>query len=147
MSNEEDKAMTRIAANTIEGRAEPFMKRIENLLDDIDSKRGTYMAEVKEVREDIKNVYTEAKDNGVPVKALRSLIKFRALERKQQALSDGLENEEAQIYEQLRDALGELGAAAADRAGYRESDDDLRTSAEASADSKGDIPEFLQRPQ
>lgn len=134
--------MTRIAANTIEGRAEPFMARIENLMDDLASKRGSYMAECKEVRSDISVVYEEAKEAGVPTKALKKLIKFRELERKQDALADGLEDEEAKIYEQLRDALGELGAAAADRAGYTQSDDD-----EATADSKGDIPESLQRPQ
>lgn len=113
-----------IAKNTIEGRAEPFMERIENLLDDLESKRGAYIAECRVVRGDIKEIYTEARDAGIPTKALKGLIKFRELERKQEALADGLESEEAQIYEQLRDALGELGAAAADRAGYPEGNGD-----------------------
>jgi uncharacterized protein (UPF0335 family) len=110
--------------NTLEGRATPYLKRIENKLDDLDSKRGAYMAACKVVREDIKEIYGEAKDHGVPVKALKGLVEYRTLERKQAKIGDGLDIDEGAAYEQLVDALGPLGIAAARAAGYRASGGD-----------------------
>jgi uncharacterized protein (UPF0335 family) len=135
------------AKNSLEGRAAPFLQRVENLLDDLDSKRGTYKAECRVVREDIKAVYGEAKDAGIPVRALRGLVKFRDLERKQDAIADGIsEPDEAKIYEHLRDALGELGAAAADRAGFGDDDEpDVRpTSLKENDKSRQSDPEALK---
>jgi uncharacterized protein (UPF0335 family) len=107
-----------LAANSLEGKSENYLRRIENLLDDLDSKRGSYMAECKEVREDIKEIYVEAKDNGVPVKALKGLVRFRQLEKKQRAISAGLDIDEGAAYDTLVEQLGELGMAAAKRAGH-----------------------------
>jgi uncharacterized protein (UPF0335 family) len=107
-----------LMANSLEGKAENYLKRIENLLGDLDSKRGSYMAECKEVREDIKEIYVEAKDNGVPVKALKGLVRFRQLEKKQRAISAGLDIDESAAYDTLVEQLGELGMAAAKRAGH-----------------------------
>lgn len=100
--------MTQIAANTVEGRAQPFLERIENVLADIASKKGEYMAEAKGLREDIKEIYNEAKDHGVATKALRQLVRYRELERRQAALSEGLDIDERSTFEQLRDALGDF---------------------------------------
>ncbi len=107
-----------LAKNTLEGKTKPFLDRIRNLLGDLESERGSYMAKCKTIREDIKIVYGEAKDAGIPVKALRGLVKYLELEEKQEAIGDALDNDEAKIFEHLREALGELGAAAADRAGH-----------------------------
>lgn len=107
-----------LAKNSLEGKAEAFLKRIETLMTDLESKRRTYMAECKVVREDIKEVYVEAKDKGVPTKALRGLVKHRQLEKRQRAIAEGLDMDEAAAYAQLVDALGDLGAAAAAAAGY-----------------------------
>jgi uncharacterized protein (UPF0335 family) len=115
-----------LAKNSLEGKAEAYLQRIENLLDEAESAKGKYMAECKERREDIKEIYTEAKENGVAVKALKGLVKYRQLEKKQNAISDGLDIDEAAAYQQLVDALGELGAAAAQRAGYGDDNRDLR---------------------
>lgn len=102
--------------NSIEGKAAPFLQRIENLHADLESKKGSYMAECKTVREDIKLVYGEAKEAGVPAKALRGVVKYRALTRKMDAIADGLDIDEQSSYETLVEALGdfastELGAA------------------------------------
>lgn len=115
-----------LAKNSMEGKAEGFLKRIENLNADAESAKATYMAECKERREDIKQVYTEAKDAGVPTKALKGLVKRRQLMRKADAITDGLDIDEQSAYSQLVEALGELGMAAARAAGHDIEDDDDR---------------------
>jgi uncharacterized protein (UPF0335 family) len=47
--------------NSIEGRAEPFVRRVESLMDELATLRGRYMAECKAVRGEIKDVYKDAK--------------------------------------------------------------------------------------
>lgn len=115
-----------LAKNSMEGKAEGFLKRIETLLAEMESAKGTYMAECKEWREDIKEIYTEAKDGGVPVKALRGVVKARALDKKLKSIGDGFDIDEKAAYETLCEALGPLGAAAAKAAGYADDNRDLR---------------------
>lgn len=106
-----------LAKNSMEGKAEPFLKRVETLKAEAESAKGTYMAECKERNEDIKQVYTEAKDAGVPIKALKGVVKKREMERKISAIADGYDIEEQAAYSALVEALGDLGRAAADAAG------------------------------
>lgn len=113
-----------LAKNSMEGKAEAFLKRIETLNADADSAKASYMAECKERREDIKQVYTEAKDAGVPSKALKGLVKRRQLLRKADAIADGLDIDEQSAYSQLVEALGELGMAAARAAGHEVDEED-----------------------
>lgn len=116
--------------NTLEGRAAPFVTRIENLLRDLASERGTYMAACVPIHEDIREVYGEAKEQGIAVKALKGLIKWRSLEKKQAAIADDFADvDEKAVYDQLVEGLGPLGFAAAVAAGYRDEaadDVDLR---------------------
>lgn len=107
-----------LAKNSIEGKAEPFLKRIETLLNDLDSLRGKHMAKCKAVREDIKEICVEAKDKDIPTKALKGLVKHRQLTKKQRAIAEGLDIDEAAVFEALIEGLGELGMAAAKRAGH-----------------------------
>jgi uncharacterized protein (UPF0335 family) len=113
-----------LAENTLEGRAKPFIERVENVMKDLESLKGQYMLECKELRSDIKEIYVEAKDADLSVKALKKTVKYRELERKQSELGDGLEDRDAVDYEALILALGELGQAAADRAGHKPNGDD-----------------------
>jgi uncharacterized protein (UPF0335 family) len=107
------------STNSIDETAEPFLIRIENLHADLESLRSRYMKDCKAVREDLKAVYVEGKDNGVPVKSLKGLVKWRELERKQEAIAAGLDDiDEAAIYSHLIESLGPLGQAAARSAGY-----------------------------
>jgi len=143
----------RIGDNTLEGRAQPYMKRIESLMGDLDSERGAYMAKCKPIHEDIREVYAEAKDNGVPVKALKGLVKWREFEKKQAKIGqDFADLDEKASYDQLIDTLGPLGFAAARAAGYADNDDhdtgdqrDVRprhmTQPDAQADGNGAEPE------
>lgn len=100
---------TKLAANSIEGIAEPFLKRIENLHRDLESERGSYMARCKEIREDMAHVYDEAKDKGVTKKALKGVVKYRQLERKKAAITEDIDDIDVKSQlESLIAALGEL---------------------------------------
>jgi uncharacterized protein (UPF0335 family) len=132
------KRRARFGDNTLEGRAQPYVKRIEKLLDDLDSERGRYMANCRPIHEDVREIYGEAKENGIPVKALKGLIKWRELEKKQAGIgADFADIDEKAQYDQLVEALGPLGFAAAVAAGHR--------SAEPEQEQERDLrPPFLQ---
>jgi uncharacterized protein (UPF0335 family) len=98
-----------LAPNSIEGKAAGYLERIENLLAALESERGKYMAACKPIREDIADIYTEAKDQGVAKKALAGLVKYRELEKRQQAIGDGLDIADQSDYESLVAALGDFG--------------------------------------
>ena len=115
-----------LAKNSMEGKAEVFLKRIETLIAEGESAKGTYMAECKERRSDIKEVYEEAKDAGIAVTALKGIVKRRAMEKKIAAIADGLDIDEASAYASLVEALGPLGVAAAKAAGHDPDGDDAR---------------------
>jgi len=100
--------MTVPAANSIEGIAAPFVERIENLNRDLEKLKSDYMNECKAVRADIKEVVGEADDKGVPKKALKGIVKYRALERKKNAIGDGMDIDEQSKFESLVAALGAL---------------------------------------
>lgn len=107
----------KIAANTLEGRAAPFLERIERVTEEGESAKGSYMAKCKERREDIKQIYIEAKDAGIATRALKAVVKRRALVKKIDALDAGLDIDEASQFRHLADALGgSLGAYAQRRA-------------------------------
>lgn len=117
--------------NSIEGRSQPYLARVENVLADLDRMKGEYMAACKAKREDIKEIYKEAKDDDIPVRALKGLVKYRELERRQAELAETIPDEEVSEFEMLVEALGDyadtpLGQAALDLAGDGDDGDDPR---------------------
>jgi uncharacterized protein (UPF0335 family) len=100
----------------------------ERLLRDIDaadaqlaSLKGEYMEECKAPREDIANVFQQAKDKGLPVRAFRALVKNRRLDRQMHANVNRLEDDDQANYDALLVGLGDfidlpLGQAAERRA-------------------------------
>ena len=66
------------------------------------------MAECKVFRSDIKEIVAEAKDAGVSKRALKGIVKYREMERRQAALADGMEPDDADAFETLVAALGDL---------------------------------------
>lgn len=119
-----------IASNTIEGRALALADRIETLQVQIEQEQEACRELCKPIREDIKEIWEEAKGGSLPEKAMRAYIKVRTAQRK--ALAK-LTDHERDSFNHLREALGPLGAAAADRAGY-------------SADDAADVrPGFLKQ--
>jgi uncharacterized protein (UPF0335 family) len=93
-------------------KAEPFLARIEQLLADIETEKSGYMNAAKAIRSDVKEVFAEAEEAGVNKKALKGLVKYRDLERKQAKIDADFEGDDSLIYDALVDQLGELGAAA-----------------------------------
>jgi uncharacterized protein (UPF0335 family) len=116
------------SANSLGGIAEPFVIRIENVHNDLESLKGEYMQRCQARREDIKQICIEAKDKGVNPRALKGVVKARALQRKIDGIDDGFDETEAAAYRELAETLGPLGNAAANRAGFAKGngDDDLR---------------------
>ena len=117
--------------NSVEGKSAPFLARVENRLDELDRMKGEYMSACKGVRDEIKDIYTEAKDADVPTRALKGLVQWRLLAKRQDAIADTIAEAEVSEYQLLVEALGEfggteLGQAALDLAGGGDGGDDDR---------------------
>jgi uncharacterized protein (UPF0335 family) len=85
-----------------------IVSRIESVFDDLLSERGVYMHKCKSLREDIANLYDEAKARGIPPKSLKKAVKARELNRKIDALRADLDMVDQESYDQIRFALGDL---------------------------------------
>jgi uncharacterized protein (UPF0335 family) len=104
-----------IASNTIEGRALALAGRIEVFLIAIELEQEACREACVPMREDIKEIWAEAKAGSLPIKAMRAYLRVRTAQRKAVAR---LKPDERDAYDRLRESLGPLGAAAAKRAGY-----------------------------
>lgn len=86
-----------------------YTERIERLLDDLASEKGSYMERCKSIRQDIAFVVQEAKDqSGIPKKEFKAVIKTRELEEKLERIREDLEGVEQETFDQIRHALGDL---------------------------------------
>ena len=68
-----------------------LLGKIDGFDTDLLSERGSYMSKCRNIRENIKAVYDEAKAHGVPSKELRTLVKIRKGERRNAELFNELE--------------------------------------------------------
>ena len=121
--------------NDLAARADPFLRRIESLRTDRATERGESMARCRVIAEDIKEVYGEAKDAGIEVKALKALVKRRTLEGQIAALPAEFDIDEQAQYQALAEAFGDtpFGRMAKQKAGAVHADDidmDTRTDEE-----------------
>jgi uncharacterized protein (UPF0335 family) len=101
--------------------ANSFIERCERLYSGIDTLKGEFMQQCKTVHDDVKEVLKEAKNAGIPKKAMKSVLKQRKLERDIEDIRTDLEGDDQDSFDQLVVALGkfaetDLGAAAASRA-------------------------------
>ena len=87
-----------------------YISRVENIKDEIASETGSFMSSIKAMREDIKDILTEAKDKGIPVKALKAELKLRDLDREKTKVVSGLEQDDAETLDQIRAALGDFSS-------------------------------------
>jgi hypothetical protein len=96
-----------------------FVKDIERHFETLKSYQGEYMNRCKTVRDLIARSKDAAKEAGIPKKLLTALLKERELLRKVDDIRDSFEDDEdAEVYDQLCEALGDfietpLGKAAA----------------------------------
>lgn len=85
-----------------------FVARIENRHDELLKERSTYMLACKGIRGEIAEILDEAKDKGIPKRALKSVIKARELEVKAARVREELEAEDQESHDLIRQALGDL---------------------------------------
>lgn len=90
------------------GKVQDYVKRFENVEEEIATAKGSFMRRVGKFRQDQADILEEAKSNGIPRKALRKVLKARKLERDAEAVREDLETEEQDQFDLLRHALGDL---------------------------------------
>ena len=126
-------------ARILEGRnrANPdemasFIDKFEELEREKLREKMAYMERCRRITEQQKDLLDDAKSQGLPKNVVKAVAKARDLERKAKNILDDLEDDQQQIFKDIREALGDyadlpLGAAAV----AREDDDegDERTSA------------------
>jgi len=94
-------------SNDLAARAEPFLQRIESLDADRQTEHAGYMARCRTIASDIKQVFQQAKAEGIAVRALRGVVKRRKLERKIAAIPAALDDvDDAAQYDALAEAFG-----------------------------------------
>jgi hypothetical protein len=78
-----------------------LLGKIDQFHDDLASERGSYMAKCRNIRENIDNVFEEAKAQGIPTKELRTLVKIRVGEAKCRKLYEDLEGDQQETLARL----------------------------------------------
>src|SRR5579864_2848330 len=82
------------------------VKSIEAQYGKLATERGVYMNKCKRIREVMAGDYDEAGRKGISKKLLKKIIKERELERKINAITDGLEDDERSEMDMLMEKLG-----------------------------------------
>lgn len=95
-----------------------FASRVELLEAEKQILKDACKAECEPLNGDIKVIVEEAETAGIPKKAFKKVLAHRAAERKIEAQRRALDMMDQADYDNLRLALGDLGAAAARAAGY-----------------------------
>jgi uncharacterized protein (UPF0335 family) len=111
--------------NDLATKAAPFLQRIEELDEELDSEKGAYMATCRTLRSRRKDVFGDAKGAGIAVKPLKAVVKRRKLENKIAGLPSEFDIDESAQYEALAAAFAgtPFGDFAAERANGPRSDD------------------------
>ena len=114
-------------ARVLEGRnranaeeAASFVDKFEELEQEFASLRGKFMADAKAIRDKQKELLDDAKSQGIAKKVVKNVVKARELEARAKDLRDDLEDDDRELFVDIRKALGDfadlpLGAAAVDR--------------------------------
>jgi hypothetical protein len=77
------------------------VRRIESYLRDLESERGSYMNRCRGIREELKTVYEDAKNDGIPREELKCAINTAQLQRKINRMAAELEADARQNYEDI----------------------------------------------
>lgn len=100
--------------------AASFVDEHERLETEIAREKAEFMNRCKKYRDEQKENLDDAKSQGVAKGLVKDLVKTRALEAKVKAIRDGLDDDQAAFFVDIRKALGDfadtgLGAAAVER--------------------------------
>jgi uncharacterized protein (UPF0335 family) len=115
--------------NDIATAAAPFLQRIEEIDDELESEKAAHMAACRTLRSRRKDVFGDAKSAGIAVKPLKAVVKRRKLERSIEALPTDFDLDDSAQYSALAAAFAgtPFGDFAAARAASADDDDrDLR---------------------
>jgi uncharacterized protein (UPF0335 family) len=82
---------------------EEFERRHENLMNDLESERSSYMNNCKDIRGDIKDLFAEAKERGIVLKPFKAHLKVKALEKKIEKVRDDLEPDDMSVFDYYHD--------------------------------------------
>jgi uncharacterized protein (UPF0335 family) len=97
-----------VGHNGLPEKGKEFVQRVENLNADLATEKSEYMTRCKGIREDIKEVLSEAADAGITRKTIKTAVKVRYLERKAAEARDSLEEGEIETLDAIRLKLGDL---------------------------------------
>ncbi|WP_108661058.1 hypothetical protein [Acuticoccus kandeliae] len=130
-----------------------YIRRHENIEAQILSEKGAMMKKCRDLKADQNAILEEAKDShGIPKKILRLILKQRDLERKIEDLADGLDDDEADSYDQMLAAIEgmedtPLGQAALAAAKPKQDDGqtDLQDFTKAEEESDPEVDAFMDK--
>ena len=86
-----------------------FLGMISDQHDELDKLKSAYMTKCKGPRGKLKNIMKEARDSEINLNAFRVEVKKYLDERKHQKRLAGLEDDDAEAYNMIVEALGGLG--------------------------------------
>jgi uncharacterized protein (UPF0335 family) len=110
-----------MAANSYDrAQLEALLTEIDAADERLASLKGEYMVSCKGPREDITAVFEQAKEQGIPVKAFRTIVKNRRLDKQMHGNINKLDLDQQAEYDLMAEKLGDfadlpLGKAALDR--------------------------------
>jgi F0F1-type ATP synthase membrane subunit b/b' len=84
------------------------LKAIEECYGDLATERGKYMQKCKKIRESMSDEYDSAAKRGISKKLLKKIVKERELDRKIEALTADLEEDERSEMDMLMEKLGDF---------------------------------------
>jgi hypothetical protein len=84
------------------------LKAIEECYGDLATERGKYMQKCKKIRESMADEYESAGKRGISKKLLKKIVKEREYDRKIEALTADLEEDERSELDMLMEKLGEF---------------------------------------
>lgn len=90
-------------------KLERCLTAIDRQDDELDTLKGEYMQRCKGPRERIKELIAAIGENDINLVAFRVLLKKHRSDRRQEKRVAGLEADDADAYELMREALGDFG--------------------------------------
>lgn len=110
-----------VGHNGLNDLGKGYVQRIEVIQTAIEFEQAKAKEEIAPLRSDIKDILEEAKSNGITKKAIKAVVKARALARKADRAREDLDIADRDTFDNIRHALGDLaelplGQAALDHA-------------------------------
>ena len=79
--------------------------KVMHIKEQLDTEKGEYMKRCKVLRDEMKDVFSDAKNAGVPLKPLKEALKRFELERKAANCGDGLDALEIDDFKFIFDSI------------------------------------------